>query len=159
MKTLLTLLTLSLTVTKLFAATSGSINLSGVVPVTSRIAVTSNSTAANLNIVSGMSSTAIASSVESSNNLAGYKITMYSSNAGQLRNTSDASKKTTYQISYGGGSFAQPPASTSPVVVKNVSSLSALTSATSAVNIQVDAYAAAPAGTYTDVVTLSIVSN
>jgi hypothetical protein len=84
---------------------------------------------------------------------------MYSGNAGQLRNTADASKKTTYQISYGGSSFVQPPSSTSPVVVKNVSSLSALTSATSSVNVQVDAYTAAPAGTYTDVVTLSIVSN
>lgn len=142
-----------------YGASTGTLVLSGDVSVINDITVTPAASATTLDIVGGETATNVASVVEQSNNLAGYTIQIYSSNAGFLVNTSDATKSTAYQLSYDGGAMVTPPASGSPLTVKTVSSLNGLTTATSQVDADVTAYATAPAGQYTDTVTLSIVAN
>ena len=142
-----------------FAASTGTLNLSGVVAVVNDISVTANAQASTLDIVGGETNLTVATAQESSNNLAGYTIQLYSNNGGELQNGSDASKKTGYQLSYDGGSMITPPLSSSPATVKSVNSLSGLTTNTSDIKINVTPYATAPVGTYTDTVTLSIVAN
>jgi hypothetical protein len=143
-----------------WAASSGNLTLSGSVAVVNDISITANgSNNTTLNIVAGETAKNVAAVDETSNNAAGYKIYMYSTNAGELRHSVDPLKKTTYTISYGGGSYGAPPLSASPVQVKNVSSLAGLATATSQVLITVVAYPTAIAGSYSDTLTLSIVAN
>lgn len=141
-----------------FAASSGTLLLQGSVSVVNDISVAAN-TANNtsLNILAGESGKNVATTTETSNNLNGYVIKISSVTAGELRNTSDASKKTTYKISYDGATAVSPTAG--GVVVKTVSSLSGLTTDTSAVAVDVTAYASAPAGTYEDTLTIAIEAN
>jgi hypothetical protein len=142
------------------AASSGTLTLSGNVAAVNDIVVTPNgNNNTSLNITAGETGKSVASVLESSNSITGYKIMMSSANAGQLQLAGNTSKYTTYQISYAGASYVTPPASSSPVAVKNVSSLSALTTATSAVAVNVTAYPTALAGTYSDTVTFAIVAN
>lgn len=140
------------------AADTGTLLLQGVVTVVNSLAVTPNGTNnTTLDIVNGESGKLVASVAETSNNLTGYKINAKSLNGSELRNNSDATKKTTYTLSYDGGSAVS--LTTSYQQVKNVSSLSALTTNNSNVNVNVNAYASAPAGTYEDTVTFQIVAN
>lgn len=140
------------------AASTGSLVLSGTVALINSIVITLNgSNNTTLDIVNGESAKNIASVAETSNNPIGYKIMISSANASELRLSSDGTKKTTYQISYDGGSYTT--LTTTPTQIKNVSSLTGLTTYNSAVLINVSAYANAPAGTYSDTVTLSIVAN
>jgi hypothetical protein len=141
-----------------WAASSGTLVLSGTVPLVNDLAVTANGTNnTSLNISGGESAKLVASVAETSNNATGYTITLASANGGQLTNAADATKKTSYQVSYNGGSYAQPSAAAA--TVKSVSSLSAQTTNTSAVRVTVTAYPGAPAGTYSDTLTLTIVAN
>ncbi|MGE3260667.1 MAG: fimbrial protein [Bacteriovoracia bacterium] len=141
-----------------WAASTDTLLLQGSVTAVNDIAVTAVSGVNNsLNIVGGQSNVTVANVAETSNNLLGYKIMMSSANAGELRNASDASKKTTYTVVYGSGSAMTP--TTSAAQVKSVSSLTGLTTNSSAVKVNVVAYPSAPAGTYSDTVTLSIVAN
>ncbi|XGC81037.1 hypothetical protein ACES2L_00900 [Bdellovibrio bacteriovorus] len=141
-----------------FAATSGTVLLQGTVAAATDISVVEN-TANNtsLNIVGGESNKNVATATETSNNLAGYKVKISSATAGELRNTSDVTKKTTYKIAYDGATAVSP--TVAGVVVKNVTSLSGLTSATSNVNVDVTAYSTAPAGLYSDTLTIAIEAN
>lgn len=142
----------------LYAASSDTLLLQGSVSAVNDIAVTAVAGVNNtLNITGGASNVTVANVAETSNNLLGYKIMMSSANAGELRNTSDATKKTTYTVAYGAGSAVTP--TTSAAQVKNVTSLTGLTTNTSAVKVNVTAYPSAPAGTYNDTLTLSIVAN
>lgn len=139
-----------------FAASSGTLTLSGTVASVNNIAVTpdgNNNT--SLNITAGETGKSVANVIEVSNNPTGYKIQMLSTNGGQLRRTSN--DYTTYQVSYDGGSYAAP--TTSAQDVKSVSSLSSQTTSTSAVLVKVVAKPNATAGTYSDTVTFSIVAN
>lgn len=149
-----------LTSTATYAASSGTLTLSGVVAAVNDITVTPNgSNNTSLNILAGESAKNVASVLESSNDINGYKIQMYSANGGQLQLAGQPSKFTAYQVSYNGGSYTTPPVAASPATVKNVSSLSALSNATSAVAVNVTALPTALAGTYSDTVTFSIVGN
>lgn len=139
------------------AASSGTLTLRGTVAVVNDIVITPNGDNLLLNITSGESGKLVGSAAETSNNLAGYKIFISSTTGGELRNTSDATKKTTYTISYDGASSVTP--TIGGVEVKNVSSLSGLTTNNSNINVSVNAYAAAPAGTYEDILTVSIQAN
>lgn len=152
-----TLLALTLGNTAL-AASSGTLLLQGTVNVVNDIVVTPN-TANNtsLNIVAGETGKNVASVTETSNNLSGYKIKVSSPTGGELRHGTDATKKTTYKIGYAGAATVTP--TTAGVYMKTVSSLSGLTTATSAVTVDVTAYAAAPAGTYSDTLTIAIEAN
>lgn len=121
------------------------------------IVVTPNGDNLALDIVGGESNKLVASAAETSNNLAGYKIFVSSATDGELRNTTDSSKKTTYQVSYAGSGAVTP--TSAGVQVKNVSSLSGLTTNNSNINVDVTAYATAPAGTYEDTLTITIQAN
>lgn len=154
----LTLMLMTLTTSPVWAASSDTLLLQGSVTAVNDISVAAVSGANNsLNITGGVSNLTVANVSETSNSLLGYKINMSSANGGELRNTSDATKKTTYTISYDGGSAVTP--STSAAQVKNVTSLGALTTNSSAVKVNVTAYPTAPAGTYNDTLTFSIVAN
>lgn len=140
------------------ASDTGTLLLQGTVALVNNIVITPNgSNNTSLNITGGASNVLVASVTETSNNVTGYKINVKSANGSELRNSSDATKKTTYTLSYNGGSAVT--LTTSYQMVKNVSTLSGLTSNSSNVNATVAAYAAAPAGTYSDTVTFQIVAN
>lgn len=139
------------------ALDTGTLLLQGTVAAQNDIVVTpagTNNT--TLDIVGG-ASVLVASVAETSNNLTGYKINAKSANGSELRHGSDALKKTTYTISYDGGTPVT--LTTSFAEVKNVTSLSGLTTNNSDVNATVAPYAAAPAGTYSDTITFQIVAN
>jgi hypothetical protein len=140
------------------AADTGTLLLQGVVSAVNSITVTPNgANNTTLDIVNGESSKLVASVQETSNSLTGYKINAKSANGSELRNTSDAAQKTTYTLSYDGASPVT--LTTAYQQVKNVSSLTGLTTNSSDVAVTVAAYAAAPAGTYEDTVTFQIVAN
>ncbi len=144
--------------TSVFAATSGTLIIQGTVADQYALVITPNAaTYQSLNIVAGSTATNVASVAETANNLNGYKIKLSSANGGELRHTSDATKKTTYTLSYNGATAITP--STTATVVKTVTTLAGLTTNTSAVAVNVAAYASAPAGTYQDTLTISIEAN
>lgn len=149
--------TLALTSTAM-AATSGTLLLQGTVLEVLEVVVTPDGTNnTTLNIVGGETGKSVASVVETSNKLNGYKIVLSSPTGGELRHTADATKKTNYKISYDGATSVTP--TVAGVTVKNVASLSGLTTDTSAVAADVTAFATAPAGTYQDTLTISIQAN
>lgn len=158
MKKLFVLSAFLLTTGAAEAASTGTLLLQGTVALVNDIVVTPNgANNTTLDIVGGAAGVLVASVAETSNNLTGYKINAKSDNGSELRNSSDATKKTTYTISYDGGSAVT--LTTSYQQVKNVTSLAGLTTNNSNVNATVAAYAAAPAGTYSDTVTFQIVAN
>lgn len=138
------------------AATTGTLQLQGVVPANCNVVVTPNGSNLNLDIVNGESNRLIATSNEMCNNLSGYKINVKSTNGGELRNTGNASVKTTYQISYGGQTVTP---TTAYQTVKNVTVLNSPANVNSEVRINVTAYPNAIAGTYSDTVTVQIETN
>lgn len=156
-KLTLSVMALSLLGSSAFAVSSGTLTLRGTVAAVNDIVITPNGDNLLLNITAGETNKLVASAAETSNNLLGYKIFIASPTGGELRNTSDATKKTTYKISYNGAAAVTP--TVGGVQVKNVASLTGLTTANSNVNVQVTAYATAPAGTYEDTLTLSIQAN
>lgn len=139
------------------AATSVDLPLSGTVEAIYDLQIDVKPEAASLNIVAGETNELVAEVTEKSNALDGYKILMKSANGSELRNTTDGSKKTTYTVSYDGETAV--PLSTVDQTVKTVSSLPGLTEATSNVNVNVAAYGSAPAGIYTDTITITISAN
>ena len=140
------------------AASSGQLTISGTVALVSTVAVTANGTNnVNLSISGGETGKNVASVLETSNDALGYVISVSSANGGQLVLQGQATVKTAYQISYDGGSYAQPSAA--GATVKTVSSLSGLTTHSSVVLVNVTAFPAAPAGSYSDLITVSIVAN
>jgi len=138
------------------AATSGNLNLKGNVAAINEISVAAESDAQNLGISVGSSNLKVAVVTEKCNDRDGYDIMMSSLNAGKLVHSLDATKSTTYQLSYGAGAMASP--TVTPTKIKSVASLSALTTVTSDVKISVTSAPNAIAGDYTDVVTFSIVA-
>jgi hypothetical protein len=154
---LLVILSISLSFTA-HAATSGILNISGVVPVLQSVVITPNGTNnTTLNLLAGEVAKNIATVTETSNNALGYTIQASSLNNGFLVLTTDNTKKTAYQISYNGGSYTT--ITTVLTQVKNVASLSGNTVSNSVVLINVTALPNAVAGTYNDVITISIVAN
>ena len=140
-----------------FAASSGTLTISGTVLPVNDIVISPTAEATNLNITGGETNELVATVAETSNNLTGYKISMSSANESKLKHSVDGSKTTTYTVSYDGAAAVSLTAS--PAIVKNVSSLSGLTTDTSNVNVNVAAYPLAPAGNYSDVITISIAAN
>ena|ERR1035437_3599133 len=144
--------------TLVLASPSGTLVLSGIVAVFNSITITPNGTNnSTLNIASGAADVNVASVSETSNDGLGYKITVQSANGGFLENTTDATKKTAYTLSYDGAAMSSP--TTSAVMVKNVSSLTQQTTDVSIVTVTVTALPTALAGTYSDTVTFAIVAN
>jgi hypothetical protein len=139
------------------AASSGTLLIQGVVNAVNDIVITPNANATTLNITGGETNKLVATVSETSNNLAGYKIQMSSANASKLVHTVDNTKQTGYTVSYNGG--AAVTLTTTPQMVKNVASLTGLTTVSSNVNVNVTAYPTAVAGTYQDTITIAIVAN
>jgi hypothetical protein len=140
------------------AADTATLTLRGIVPLVNEISVSPNGTAnVNLNITGGESSKLVASVSETSNNLTGYKINAKSQNGSELRNTSDATKKTTYRLGYNGQTSVALTQNYQQM--KNVSILNLQGTATSNVVVDVVALSNAVAGTYEDIVTFQIVAN
>jgi hypothetical protein len=140
-----------------FAAQSVDLLLSGSVSAIYDLQITPKPESTTLNIVAGENNLSVATVSEQSNALNGYKINMRSANGSQLNNTADSTKSTSYTISYDGATAVI--LSTSDQTVKTVSSLPGLTTVASDVSVNVAPYGTAPAGTYTDTVTISIVAN
>ena len=82
---------------------------------------------------------------------------MRSANASKLVHNVDNTKSTAYTVSYDGA--AAISLTNADQDVKNVSSLAGLTTNTSDVSVNVTAFPTAPAGTYSDTITISIVAN
>lgn len=143
--------------TSAVAATSGTLLLQGEVQQVLDLVVTPNGSNTNLNIVGGQTDVKVATAAETSNILAGYKIKISSPTSGELRHTGNATHKTTYTVSYDGATAVSP--TVAGVVVKNVSSLSGLTTNTSDINVSVVALSTAVAGIYQDTLTVSIEAN
>jgi hypothetical protein len=74
-----------------------------------------------------------------------------------LINTSAPTQSTDYQVAYDGGASTAP--TTTPTMIKNVSSLATTTYHVSPILVDVTPYPAAIAGDYEDTLTLSIVAN
>jgi len=154
----LSALALILAATQAFAADTGTLLLQGVVQATNNIVVTPNGTNnTTLNITGGENNKNVATVTETSNNLTGYKINAKSTNGSELRHSAQANVKTTYTLSYNGGTAVS--LGTNYQTLKNVNNLNGNTTANSNVVVNVAALANAPAGTYSDTVTFQIVSN
>jgi hypothetical protein len=138
-----------------FAATSGTLNLSGTVTPNFALVVTAaaNNDNVNLDIVNGANAKLVGSVNEQSNNATGYKIQASSQNNGFLKNGSVQS--VSYQLKYGNGS-AQSLTTTAQTVFTSA----ALTSpANNNQNVAVTFTglgANAMAGTFSDTVTFTI---
>jgi hypothetical protein len=144
--------------TSVLAASSGTLNLQGTVAEIMDIVVTPFNTAnTSLNITGGENNTKVGTAVEKSNRLGGYKIKISSPTGGELRNTGDVTKKTTYKIGYDGAAAVTP--TVSGTYVKTVSALTGLTTYTSDINATVTAIPNAAAGTYQDTLTVAIEAN
>lgn len=140
-----------------YAAPSGSLLLRGTVPNVMSIVVNADPLAQTLDLIAGMTNIKIGSATEQCNALNGYSIQLSSVNAGSLVHSVDATRKIGYQLSYNGGAMAKPSAL--PITVKNVPSLTTLTTNTSNINITIPANPNAVSGIYNDTVTISIIAN
>ena len=138
-----------------FAASTGDLTISGTVALINDIVITPKAAATALNILAGEAGKSVADVSETSNSVTGYKISMRSANASKLVNLSNATKMTAYTVSYDGGSYVS--LTNSDQVVKS-SSTSSLVTDSSDVSVNVTAFGTAPAGTYQDVITISISS-
>ncbi len=152
MKTIIFAAMTALTTTA-FAATQGLLTLTGVVDVRYEISLSTSS--ASVNITGGEANRVVAQATEVSNNLTGYKILMKSQNAGRLRNASDATKFVAYTISYD-DTATQYSLLTTDTVVKPATALAGLTTDVSNIRVSFPAQPNAPAGTYSDLITVSI---
>ena len=158
MKNLLLTAAVLLATTTSFAAASGTLDISGTVLPINDIAITANTNNNNsLNITGGETDKNVASADETSNNLNGYKIMLSSLNSSKLVHGVNSSYSTNYTVSYAGGAAAT--LTTTPQEVKDSGALTGLTTVTSQITVSVSAYPTAPAGTYSDTITVSIVAN
>lgn len=98
MKLILSLFLLSFST---FAATSGTLILSGIIPSIRSITVTPNSVASSLDLSTTQTDLKVATVNEKSNSLLGYKVTITSANLGNLKR-SGGSEVVPYTLKYGG---------------------------------------------------------
>lgn len=150
------LLSLILSLTS-YAADTGTLILSGTVVAACNIVVTPNgSNNTTLNITGGDVAKLVGNAQETCNNATGYKINLKTLNGGELRHSGVPSLKTTYTLNYGGQTVTP---STNYQQVKNVTVLNSPANVTSTIHATVAAFPAALAGTYSDTVTIQIVTN
>jgi hypothetical protein len=146
---------IALIATSAFGADTGTLTISGTVASINDISI-SPSAYTTLNITGGETNRVVAVATETSNNLNGYSITLHSANASKLVNLSASSKYTTYTVRYDGAAAVDL---TVDRVVKSSGSLAGLTTDTSNIAVDVVAYPTAPAGTYQDIITVTISAN
>lgn len=132
-------------------ATTGTLILQGIVGTTYSISVASQTGAMTLDILNGESAKLVGVATETSNNGAGYKVTMSSANNGELKNST--LDQVQYKVSYNGGT-AVTPSSTAAVV--KTSSVPQAAGVTSNIAVTFTGKPTAVAGTYSDTLTLTI---
>lgn len=152
-KQLLVLSALSVSTGLSFAASTGTLLLQGSVAVYYNLAITpdgSNNT--SLNILAGESNKSVANILEQSNDPNGYKISVLSANAGQLKN--GAVDQVAYQIKYGSGALVSPTSSYQTLFTSGA--LTAPASQSQNVKVNFTGKPTALAGTYSDNLTFQI---
>ncbi len=160
MKTkLFTLLSLSFisTFSAAYAASANqTLTLSGAIADSVSISVTPSASASNLTLTSSASDVSVATVSESSNSPAGYIVLAKSSNAGKLVHSSDSSQSIAYTVKYASGSALS--LTSVDQTVKTQSSGGLYSSVSSGLSISFTGVAAASklAGTYSDVITLTV---
>ena len=138
-----------------FAATTGTLLLEGTVLDTTSIVIQPEVSAHRaLDIVGGETNRLVGNAIESSNHLAGYTVTAKSANGGLLVHTMSPTVSTAYTMSYDGA--AAVSLTTVDVLVKDVTSLSGLSTVMSAIRVNVTAFPTAPQGVYQDTITFTI---
>jgi len=110
-----------------------------------------------LDLINGETARQVADVDETSNNGAGYQITMESVNNARLMHNNGIAN-TTYTISYDGAAAIAPGPIGTPVLVKTSGILSALTTDNSLVLIDVVPNPLAVAGAYTDTLIFNMVA-
>lgn len=138
------------------AATTGSIILQGVVAPVVAVTVTGQGTYNALNLATTQTNLLVANVQEQSNDTLGYKVTVASANAGQLKNGTLG--QVTYTAQYNAVTFTL---SATPVQVTNQAAQTTVVNATKPLTIS---YTGTPAvsimsGTYTDTLTFTITAN
>jgi hypothetical protein len=155
MKKFILVATLAITSTT-FAATSGILVLQGVVAQKLSIAVTPATAASSLDLSTSQTNLTVASINEKSNSKTGYKVTITSANAGNLKRT-DGADVFAYTMKYGGTAVGLTGSGTT----------FGQSTSTGSVNVNKDlaiSYTGIAAesmveGTYADTLTLNIAAN
>ncbi len=141
-----------------FGAAKASLFLVGEVPLVSDLFVNPTLGGVDtLDVVNGEAGRLVATVDETSNNVAGYTISIGSTNAGNLQHN-DAATNVPYTIAYDGAAAVAVPAAGAPVVVKTSGVLAGLTTATSNVNITIAGVAALKSGAYTDTLVFTMIA-
>jgi len=139
-----------------FSLTTGTLTLRGTVPNSNQITVIPiGATNVNLNIITGETGKIIAEITQDSNNPTGYTLSITSLNGGVLKN--GAINGPSYTISYNGEPDIVP--TTTPIVIKVVSSLRSRMETTGALRITFPGMPNALAGTFSDILTFELTVN
>lgn len=133
------------------AATTGTLQLQGIVGTTFSISVASQTGAMNLDILNGESAKLVGIATETTNNSAGYKVTMSSANGGELKNGSLDFVQ--YKVSYNGGTAVTPTLLAATVKTSSVPQPAGVSSN---ITVTFTGKPTALAGTYSDTLTLTI---
>ena len=155
MKTTIFAIVALLSTTTFAASDTGTLTLTGTVAAKYEISLDTNT--ATVDIVNGNTKLLAATATEVSNSLTGYKVQMKSLKGSKLVNSSDATKFTTYKVFYGSNPTGYTLSDTTYQTVNSPNpSPYSVTPVQSAIKVDVVAYALAPAGTYSDVITVNI---
>lgn len=138
------------------AATTGSITLQGVVPSVVSVAVTGQGTYNALNLAATQTNLLVANVQEQSNDTLGYKVTVASANAGQLKNGTLG--QVTYTAQYNSVTFTL---STTAVQVTNQAAQAVVVNAVKPLTVSYTGVTAVStmSGTYTDTLTFTVIAN
>lgn len=139
-----------------FAATNGSIFLSGSIPKVVSVTVTPVAGYNNLDFTTTATNLVVANITEQSNVQAGYTITCSSANAGLLKN--GLVDSIPYTAGYNGTSFSL---SSTPVVISNNGSTNSVVNVTKPLTINYTGVSHVDKmdGTYSDTLTFTIIAN
>lgn len=136
-----------------FGATTGSLTLSGSIPVAVAITITGQAGYNTLNLTANAVNQVVAVVNESSNDPLGYVVKLTSANAGKLMN---GANQLTYTARYNGTAVVL---SLTPQTVTNVASQVAIVNANKNFDISFTGSSSLMAGTYFDTVTVTIQAN
>lgn len=151
MKFLIALLFVSSSV---FAANSASLALKGTVVDSCSVSLVETADTSSLDIINGEVGVKVATVTEICNRAAGYQILLSSTNGSKLMMGTNAIP---YTIAYFNTTYKT--ITSVPIMMKNVASLTAKTTATSDVLINITAHPDVLSGVYTDTITITIQGN
>lgn len=139
------------------AGSTGSVVLSGSVPVNTSITVAATPAAASLDLTESPNDLPVATIVESSNNALGYTVTLVSSNGGSLKGAG-TNNSLPYSAKYNGSTVNLK---TSGQAITSVSSSNTVINVTKSLAISYSGKPASQmmAGSYQDTLTFTITSN